>query len=75
VTCRESVDPGGFWTQTFTIGGDGRASDSTLCYSGDHPDHWVTGSGSESRHLVDILRNTYRWYGGTSSTRSCLKCG
>jgi hypothetical protein len=52
VTCRDSVDPGGFWDQTFTIGGDGRASDTTLCYSGDHPDHWVTGGGMESNHAV-----------------------
>ncbi|MFD6696492.1 hypothetical protein [Micromonospora aurantiaca (nom. illeg.)] len=51
VTCRDSVDPGGFWTQAFTIGGDGRASDSTLCYSGDGPDHWVTGGGVESNHV------------------------
>ena len=52
VTCRDSVDPGGFWNQTFTIDGSGHASDSTLCYSGDHPDHWVTGGGAESNHLT-----------------------
>ncbi|WP_433532724.1 GDSL-type esterase/lipase family protein [Micromonospora sp. CA-263727] len=51
VTCRDSVDPGGFWNQTFVIGGDGRASDTTLCYSADGPDHWVTGGGVESNHV------------------------
>lgn len=51
VTCHDSVDPGGFWNQTFTIAGDGTAADSTLCYSGDGPDHWVTGGGVESNHV------------------------
>jgi hypothetical protein len=51
VTCRDSADPGGFWIQAFTINGAGRASDSTLCYSGDHPDHWVTGGGVESNRV------------------------
>ncbi|GGS10241.1 hypothetical protein GCM10010169_63780 [Micromonospora fulviviridis] len=51
VTCRDSVDPGGFFNQTFTIGGDGRAADSTLCYSADGPDHWVTGGNAESNHV------------------------
>ncbi|MEU8076035.1 hypothetical protein AB0B31_11335 [Catellatospora citrea] len=51
VTCRDSVDPGGFYNQTFTIGGDGRAADSTLCYSADGPDHWVTGGNQESNHV------------------------
>jgi lysophospholipase L1-like esterase len=52
VTCRDSVDPGGFWSQTFTIDGAGNAGDSTLCYSGDGPDHWVTGGGVESNHVT-----------------------
>lgn len=52
VTCRDSRDPGGFWNQTFTVGGDGRAGDSTLCYSGDGPDHWITGGGVESNHVT-----------------------
>jgi hypothetical protein len=51
VTCRDSVDPGGFWSQTFTMDGAGNAGDSTLCYSADGPDHWVTGSGVESNHV------------------------
>ncbi|MEU5908448.1 hypothetical protein ABZ780_29260 [Micromonospora sp. NPDC047467] len=52
VTCRDSRDPGGFYSQKFTIGGDGRAADSTLCYSADGPDHWVTGGGIESNHVA-----------------------
>jgi hypothetical protein len=51
VTCRDSVDPGGFYNQTFTTDAAGNASDSTLCYSGDGPDHWVTGGGVESNHV------------------------
>lgn len=52
LTCRDSVDPGGFWSQSFAIDGAGNAGDSTLCYSGDHPDHWVTGGGVESNHVT-----------------------
>lgn len=52
VTCRDSVDPQGFWTQTFTIDGAGNAADATLCYSNDGPDHWVTGGGVESNHVA-----------------------
>lgn len=51
VSCHDSVDRN-FWTQTLTIGPDGRASDSTLCYSADGPDHWVTGGGVESNHVA-----------------------
>jgi hypothetical protein len=52
LTCRDSVDPGGFYNQTFTINGAGQASDSTLCYSADHPDHWVTSNtGVQSNHV------------------------
>lgn len=50
VACHDSRDRN-FYTQTFTIGGDGRAADSTLCYSADGPDHWVTGGGVESNHV------------------------
>lgn len=52
LTCRDSVDPQGFWSQTFAIGSSGSAGDSTLCYSGDGPDHWVTGGGHESNHVT-----------------------
>lgn len=50
VSCHDSKDSQ-FWTQPFTIGSNGQASDSTLCYSGDGPDHWVTGGGVESNHV------------------------
>lgn len=49
--CDDSVDPNGFFWQTFSIDGNGNAGDTTLCYSGDHPDHWVTGGGVESNHI------------------------
>lgn len=53
LTCRDSVDPGGFWTQNFTINGAGQAADTTLCYSTDHPDHWVTSNtGVQSNHVT-----------------------
>jgi hypothetical protein len=52
LTCRDSVSPGGFWTQNFTVDGAGHASAAKLCYSGDHPDHWVTSSnGIQSNHV------------------------
>ncbi|HST49382.1 phospholipase A2 [Jatrophihabitans sp.] len=52
LTCRDSIDPGGFWSQTFTIDGAGRVREATLCFSGDHPRHWVTSSsGIESDRL------------------------
>ncbi|HDH27129.1 MAG TPA: hypothetical protein ENH00_13210 [Actinobacteria bacterium] len=51
VECHDSVDTG-FWSQSLTIGADGTASDATLCYSGDGPDHWVTGGGVESNHIT-----------------------
>lgn len=55
VACHDSVDRS-FHSQTLTIGADGRATDTTLCYSADGPDHWVTGGGVESNHV--------QWGGG-----------
>lgn len=52
LTCRDSVDPGGFYTETEQIDANGNGGDSTLCYSADHPDHWVTGGGYESNHVT-----------------------
>lgn len=43
VYCNDSVDRN-FWTQTIAIGGAGRGGASTLCYSADGPDHWVTSN-------------------------------
>ncbi len=51
VTCRDSADPGGFHSETYTLDSNGRASDSTLCYSADGPDHWVTVGGAESNRV------------------------
>ena len=48
--CHDSVDAN-FYSQTAVIDGAGRYSDSTLCYSRDGPDHWVTGGGEESNHV------------------------
>jgi hypothetical protein len=42
--------PGWILEQTFAIGSDGRAGDSTLCYSDDGPDDWMTG-GVESNYV------------------------
>lgn len=50
VNCHDSVDSN-FYSQTFTINTSGKAADSTLCYSGDGPDHWVTSPGVESNHV------------------------
>ena len=51
VHCHDSLDAS-FFTQTFTINASGGASDTTLCYSADGPDHWVTGGGVESNHVT-----------------------
>ncbi|MEZ5406500.1 MAG: Ig-like domain-containing protein [Acidimicrobiales bacterium] len=52
LNCYDSVNRTvSFWTQTFAIDGSGRASDTTLCYSADGPDHWVSGGGVESNHV------------------------
>ena len=51
VSCRDSVDPGGFYTFTMTTNGAGGAFTQNQCYSGDHPDHWVVAGGVESNHV------------------------
>lgn len=52
LTCRDSADPQGFYTETVKIDGDGRTSNSTLCYSADGPEHWVPDDGVESNRLT-----------------------
>lgn len=42
VTCRDSVDPGGFRTFTASTSGSGSYSSGGQCYSGDRGDHWFT---------------------------------
>ena len=51
VTCRDSVDPGGFKTFSLTTNGAGHTATQAWCYSGDGPDHWVTANGVESNHV------------------------
>ncbi len=59
ISCRDSVDPGGFFTFSLTTDGSGSASTSSQCYSGDGPDHWVIANGGlESNHV--------RWGGGSA---------
>ena len=49
LTCRDSVDPGGFFTRDETVNGSGYLRKSTnTCFSSDGPDHWVIG-GVENR--------------------------
>jgi hypothetical protein len=50
--CQDSVSRD-FWTQAVRTDGNGNYTDTTLCYSGDGPDHWVRGSdGRESNHVA-----------------------
>jgi hypothetical protein len=51
ISCRDSVDPGGFYTFNLTTDGAGNASTASYCYSGDGPDHWVIAGGVESNHV------------------------
>jgi hypothetical protein len=50
VVCRDSVDPGGFYSFTLTTDASGNAYTAAYCYSGDGPDHWVTANTAESNH-------------------------
>jgi hypothetical protein len=52
VNCRDSVDPGGFYTFTMVTDGSGHAYVENQCYSGDGPDHWVVANGLESNHVT-----------------------
>ena len=51
ISCRDSVDPGGFYTFTLTTDGSGSGFTQSYCYSADGPDHWVVAGGVESNHL------------------------
>jgi hypothetical protein len=51
VVCRDSVDPGGFFTFALTTDANGGGYTESQCYSGDGPDHWVTAGGVESNHV------------------------
>lgn len=52
VSCRDSVDAGGFYTFTMHADGSGSAYTAGACYSGDGPDHWVVADGVESNHVT-----------------------
>ena len=53
VSCRDSVSPGGFYTFSLAIDGNGHGFTQSSCYSGDGPDHWVVVNGGvESNHVV-----------------------
>lgn len=62
VSCRDSVDPGGFYTFGLGTDGGGNASTAAYCYSGDGPDHWVVANGVESNHVA--------WGGGAPPRRA-----
>jgi hypothetical protein len=51
ISCRDSVNPGGFFTFSLTTNGAGGASTQSYCYSGDGPDHWVVAGGVESNRV------------------------
>lgn len=52
ISCRDSVDPGGFYTFTLYTNAAGAASTASYCYSADGPDHWVIAGGIESNHVT-----------------------
>lgn len=60
VSCRDSVDPGGFFDFTIQTDSSGYAFTQSHCYSADGPDHWVIANGIESNHVS--------WSGGGSSS-------
>jgi hypothetical protein len=51
ISCRDSVDPGGFYSFSLKTDGAGNASTASYCYSADGPDHWVVADGHESNHV------------------------
>lgn len=50
--CRDTVTPQGFKTFEVTVAVDGAAAADRSCYSGDGPEHWVTGAGLTSDKIV-----------------------
>lgn len=52
ISCRDSADPGGFYTFSLTTNSNGQASTQSYCYSGDGPDHWVVANGIASNHVT-----------------------
>ena len=60
ISCRDSVDPNGFYTFNLATNSSGSGSVSNDCYSGDGPDHWVVANGQ-------ISSNHVQWGSGGSS--------
>lgn len=52
ISCRDSADPGGFYSFNLTTDSSGWASTQSYCYSNDGPDHWVVAGGIESNHVA-----------------------
>ncbi|MEM9713472.1 MAG: hypothetical protein AAGA17_14740, partial [Actinomycetota bacterium] len=59
VTCHDSVDSAGFFSFSLPIDAAGRASTSSMCYSADGPEYWVTVDG--------LVSNRARWASGGST--------
>lgn len=61
VSCRDSVDPGGFYTFTLRTNASGYAFTQNYCYSADGPEHWVVAGG--------VTSNRVRWGAAPAATQ------
>jgi hypothetical protein len=52
ISCRDSVNPGGFYTFSLTTNSSGQAFTQGYCYSNDGPDHWAVANGIASNHVA-----------------------
>jgi len=60
ISCRDSVDPGGFFNFDMKTNGSGSAFVENECYSADGPDHWVVADGA-------YVSNHVQWGSGVSA--------
>jgi hypothetical protein len=61
VSCRDSINPGGFYTFSLTTDAAGHGFTQSYCYSADGPDHWIVVNGTvESNHVS--------WSGGDTGS-------
>lgn len=58
VSCRDSIDPAGFYTFVLRTNASGYAFTQSYCYSADGPDHWVVAGG--------VASNRVRWGSGST---------
>ncbi len=72
VSCRDSVNPGGFYSFTLIANSSGYAFTHSYCYSNDGPDHWVVVNGVESNHVSWNARSSR---GGGASITSPISSG